>query len=165
MSFQAAVLTMLDIGIRRGELCRLKVADWQASTGRLHIIQGKGDKNRYLFVGAKTQHMIWFYLEQRQPKRITEPLFITIQGKEFNHDYFRQKINQLGEEAGVKNCYPHRFRHTCALLRIKNGETAESLQHLLGHTTPKMAMYYVKLAALDLEEIQKNASPIDNLIY
>jgi integrase len=75
------------------------------------------------------------------------------------------KIREYGLKAGITDCHPHRFRHTCALLRIKNVETAESLQHLLGHTTPKMAMYYVKLAALDLEEIQKNASPIDNLLF
>jgi integrase/recombinase XerD len=116
-------------------------------------------------VGVKTQHAIWFYLEQRQPKRITEALFATIQGGFYSPEYFRQKINELGKKTEIDPCYPHRFRHTCALLRIKNGETAESLQHLLGHTTPKMAMYYVKLAALDLEQVQKNASPIDNLIY
>ena len=42
------MLVLLDTGLRVSELCALGIDDYDADRGRLHVISGKGDKERYV---------------------------------------------------------------------------------------------------------------------
>ena len=61
---RAILATLLYHGLRREELCRLRVRDLQQREGVLHFrVHGKGDKVRYIPVGLKAQRLITEYLE------------------------------------------------------------------------------------------------------
>lgn len=161
---RAIILILLDVGLRNSEMRNLRIADVQLSTGRLHVIQGKGEKDRHVYLGKNSRHALWQYLGEREETDIDAWLFPTRTGRQFSNRTFQDVIKEVGKSAGVENCYPHRFRHTCAFLRAQNGETAERLMILLGHSTPGMSLYYVNLARMDVSESQKKNSPVDSLM-
>ena len=60
---RAILATLLYHGLRREELCKLKVRDLQQREGLLHLrIEGKGDKIRFVPVAAKAARLIQAYL-------------------------------------------------------------------------------------------------------
>jgi integrase/recombinase XerD len=69
---RAILATLLYHGVRREELCRLRVRDLQQREGVLHFrVHGKGDKVRYIPVGLKAQRLITEYLDQVHGKICT----------------------------------------------------------------------------------------------
>lgn len=69
----------------------------------------------------------------------------------------------IGKRAGVAGFHPHRLRHTFAVMYLRNGGNAFSLQHMLGHSSLEMVRYYLKLAQVDIDNVHRRASPVDNL--
>src|SRR5215813_3918675 len=66
---RAILATLLYHGLRRQELCKLRVRDLQQREGVLHFrIHGKGDKVRYIPVGLITQPLTTEYLEEAKHK-------------------------------------------------------------------------------------------------
>ena len=74
---RAILSTLLFHGIRREELCTLKVRDYQRREGVMHFrIEGKGDKVHYVPVATNTQRLIQRYLEVvKHGEDLEEPLF------------------------------------------------------------------------------------------
>ena len=61
---RAILDTLLYHGLRREELCKLRVHDLQQREGVLHFrVHGKGDKVRYIPVGLKAQRLLTEYLD------------------------------------------------------------------------------------------------------
>ena len=59
-------------------------------------------------------------------------------------------ISAYGKSAGMKRCYPHKLRHTSAVLYLRNDGDPFSLQKKLGHTSLAMTRHYSNLADSDV---------------
>lgn len=160
---RAIIHVLLDVGLRNAELRNLKIADWTTASNRLHIRQGKGNKDRYVYLGKKTNYILWQYVNSRPDTEIGDWLFPLRNGDKMSSNRLAVMIRRIGIQANVSPCYPHRFRHTCAVMRVMLGQSVETLMHLLGHTNINTTMRYVNLARQDTSRIQRTASPIDNL--
>ncbi len=79
-----------------------------------------------------------------------------------NKDALRLLMARLGEKAGVKNCHPHRFRHTFAMTYLRSGGDVFTLQALLGHRPLDMVQHYARIADIDVEQAHRRTSPADN---
>ena len=165
---RALILTLLDTGLRASELCALKMGDLEQKTGRLQVKHGraggaKGGKGRTVFLGKAARRALWLYLTTREEAEDAEaPLFIGRFNRPLNRDTLRQVIASLGEKAGVKNCHPHRFRHTFAINFLRNGGNVFALQRILGHESLEMVKRYLSLAQMDLDKAHQDASPVAN---
>lgn len=162
---KAIILTLLDTGTRVSELVGINIGDIEFEVGRI-LVSGKGQKQRYIYLGKLCRQILWRYITARYPRTTPppdEPLFLH---KDGIHRMTRQGIlllvRSLGEKASVQNVHPHRFRHTYAIQFLRNGGNIFELQHILGHEDLAMVRNYVQLAQLDIENAARRASPADN---
>jgi len=165
---KAIILTLLDTGLRAGELCALRIEDVDMKSGRVHVRPGeagkaKGGKGRVVFMGKSTRRFLWRYLAEREDGEEPDaPLFLGKFHRPFNRDALRQLINSLGAKAGIKKCHPHRFRHTFAITYLRSGGDIFTLKSLLGHGSLDMVAHYARIAEVDVEQAHRKASPADN---
>jgi integrase/recombinase XerD len=69
----------------------------------------------------------------------------------------------IGRRAKVAGFHPHRLRHTFAVMYLRNGGNAFSLQHMLGHNSLEMVRHYLVIAQVDIDNVHRKASPVDNM--
>jgi integrase/recombinase XerD len=158
---KAIILTLLDSGLRVSELCDLTIKDYDLQRGRLHILHGKGDKSRYVFLGDRSRKALWRYLATRENAHPTDPLFATKTNNHINRHNLHHMLKVIGEQAGVTGVHPHRFRHTFAITFLRNGGNVFELQKILGHESLATVLNYSKLAEMDIENAGKSRSPAD----
>lgn len=84
-------------------------------------------------------------------------------GQQMTRNGVLKLIVRLGLATGIKDCHTHRLRHTAAVQYLINGGNQFSLMQMLGHTDPTITSRYVNIAKADQAEMQRNASPMDNL--
>jgi site-specific recombinase XerD len=143
---RAILSALLYHGIRREELARLKVKDYnQSRRGVPHLrIQGKGGKMRFIPTHPGTLTLIEEYLETAGHGQNAEaPLFRPVKNNVHGHTltaltpdsiYFEvvlkylRKLGILGENMG-----PHVMRATAATNALDNGADIAKVQEWLGH--------------------------------
>ena len=116
-----------------------------------------------VYLGKAARRTLWRYLAEREDHVDADaPLFLGQLSRRLRRDTLRQLLRDLGRRAGVKNCHPHRFRHTFAVTYLWSGGDVFTLQAILGHSTLEMVQHYARLAQLDVEKAHWKASPADN---
>jgi integrase/recombinase XerD len=165
---QAIILTLVDTGLRALELCSLKIENFDPKRGKLEIKHGveggaKGGKGRSVFLGKTARASVWRYLAGREDENEPDsPLFAVSRFRPFNPASLRHLIKRIAERAGVKDAYPHKFRHTFAITYLRAGGDVFTLQMLLGHGSLDMVRHYAQIAQVDVEQAHRKASPADN---
>jgi integrase/recombinase XerD len=170
---RAIILFLLDTGVRASELCHLQRKDLDLKTGTA-IVRGKGHrssgqgKKRAVDFGSRTRRALWQYLTVRDAQLADgldsgqEYVFVGKDGQPLDRRHLRTHLKRLGERAGVRHVYPHRFRHTFAINFLRNGGDIYSLQDTLGHTSLDMVRTYLRLAQADRKAAHRRASPVEN---
>ena len=158
---QAIIMVLLDTGIRASELGALRMRDYDRKQGRLTILNGKGGKQREVFLGQAAQRALWRYVSTRTGESDSAPLLATTAGRAVDRLVIGHNLRRLGIKAGVAEAGPHRFRHTFAINFLRNGGHLLALQDILGHSTLTMVRRYARLAEVDIAAAQRNASPAD----
>lgn len=159
---QAIITTLIDTGLRASELCNCELRDYIQAQGRLLIREGKGGKNRVVFLGQTARRVLWRYLVTRpNDASPTDPLFATNTNRPLERNNLRKTLQRIGERAGVPSVTVHRFRHTFAVNFLRNGGSVLELQEMLGHEKMETVRIYAKIAEVDLAAAQRKASVAD----
>lgn len=158
---RAIILLLIDTGLRASELCELRCSHLDLKNYRLRVL-GKGRKERILHVSASTAKALWRYHASREDLSDTSYVFAARDGTPLNRNNLRRGLQIIGARAGVKDITVHRFRHTFAIMFLRNGGTVFALQRLLGHSSLDMVERYVAIAQTDIERAHKEASPVAN---
>jgi site-specific recombinase XerD len=158
---RAAILLLLDTGMRASELSELSIHQLDLKNRRCRVF-GKGAKERSLPISPNTAQALWRYLQTRRSERAGAPLFATANGSTITRDRLFKLLQTIGARAGVQDVTVHRFRHTFAITYLRNGGDPWSLQVMLGHTTMDMVRKYLAIAQADLEARHSIASPVAN---
>ena len=162
----AIIVTLLDSGLRAGELGRLDICDVNLDKGEVYISpfgsSQRKTKSRTAPIGKAARRVIWRYLSTaRKEAGKDEPLFISEAGRRMDTNSIRCMLVDLGSKAGIVNVHPHRLRHTFAVEYLRNGGDVFTLQAILGHSSLDMVRRYVQLAQADTQTAHRRASPAD----
>jgi len=147
------IISMLwALGLRIAELTSLKVANFEPeyepenNLGLLRV-QGKGKKERALFVTDKLYRNLAHYLTHQQtPKQKTSPMFPIHNNskKAISTDRARRMLQEVTREAGIKRrITPHMLRHSFATDMYTNDVPVEAIEAMLGHTSTDETSIYI----------------------
>lgn len=138
---RAAFYLLWQGGMRRGEVEELRLEDLDLEQKRLSVRDGKGRKDRTVYLTETAIHAVQEYLVVRGDGS-GDHVFLYRQAP-LKKDIVRDQIKHAGERAGVK-VYPHRLRHTCATQLLNAGCRVTSIQRFLGHKKLSSTMVYAK---------------------
>ena len=150
---------MLDTGLRLSEACNLKWNDIDLNTGKLMVRQGKGAKDRSLWIGVEDLELLRTWRE-RQAKDVTgnpAHVFTTLAGKAVSPRYVQKMVARLAAKVGIeKNVHPHTLRHTFATDLYRETSKIRLVQKALGHSDLSTTMIYTHIVDDELEDALKS---------
>jgi len=162
---RAVILTLLDCGLRVSELCGLTLEDVSWDEGTLRVM-GKGSKERVVPFGEAARQALMAYVSKRGNIPGQGAMFVTCYGDAMNRHEAYRLLSECGKRAGVSGvrCSPHTFRHTFAVMYLRNGGDAFTLQKLLGHSDLAMTRRYCELSQTDAVAKHRQCSPGDRFL-
>ena len=127
---------MLRCGLRLREVAHLHVRDLDLLRHRIFVRNGKGSKDRVVYVSRDAHEAIVNYLRVR-PSRRAKRLFLVEKGpytaKPISVRGIRKRIEYYARITGIKvSC--HQLRHTMATQMLNAEATVSSIRELLGHS-------------------------------
>ena len=151
---RAMLATLHSTGIRRTEMCNLKVEDIDSQRMLIHIRQGKGGKDRDVPLSPNRLETLRAYYRWMRPKTYLFPG--TVDGwradKPITSKVPWEACQEAAQRAGItKRVSPHLLRHGCATHLLENGADLPTVQALLGHTDLKPTSLYLHLSARHLK--------------
>ncbi|MET1110447.1 MAG: tyrosine-type recombinase/integrase [Allosphingosinicella sp.] len=158
-AFAAAVLLMLSVGLRVGELVRLRPSDYDCDGGGLHV-RGKGRRERRVFViDARLRSLLGRLAERPQARSLCGPT-----GRDWTTQAARRELRGFAAAAGVtRRVTPHMLRHTCATLLLEDGVDLRVLQRLLGHENIATTALYAHVGDSGLRRALEQAGLLASL--
>src|SRR6516225_5596727 len=162
------VMTLYATGMRRAELCRLKVEDVDSERMIIHIRQGKGNRDRDVPLTPKLLKTLREYWRWMKPKTYLFPGTV--------HNWRADKpitpkcvwsaVQDAAKRAGIKKrVSPHTMRHSWATHLLERGTDLKTIQIQLGHFDLEATTIYLHLSQRHLQSIQNpiEALPISGL--
>lgn len=141
----AIIRVLLDCGIRVGELAGLMLDDVDLGTYDQIFVMGKGSRGRVVPFGTKTGTALDRYLRERRKHQHAKlpNLWVGNRSKgAMTASGIAQMLYRRGEQAGVADVHPHRFRHTFAHSWKASGGGEEDLMRLVGWSSRAMLAKY-----------------------
>jgi len=158
-AWPAAVLLLLSVGLRVGELVRLRAGDFDPDSGGLHV-RGKGRRERRVFVVDEGLRDAVAALEARKG---ASSLFAPDAG-EWSTQAVRRALRETAAAAGIaRRITPHMLRHTCATLLLEDGVDIRYLQRLLGHENIATTAIYAHVGDVGLRKALAGAGLLAGL--
>ena len=181
---------MLTTGLRLAEAINLKWNNINFRAGKLKVEEGKGRKDRQLWLGEKTLNLLGEWRE-RQSKALEEKgrenknnlVFTTLTGNKLNQVNVRKMVYRYAEKAGIqeevtkhyrdkegnklpetykeKKVTPHTLRHTFATDLYRDTKDIRQVQKALGHSDLSTTMIYTHLVD---EDLQRDMQALDKKI-
>lgn len=145
---RAIFMLMLRSGLRVGEVVGLSLTDIDWQRRRLYIHNGKGGKDRVVYISADTYQALAGYLSIR-PNGRAKKLFLgesgRFKGKPISTQAIQKRMRTYAGAVGLKvTC--HQLRHTMATQMLNADADLVTIQELLGHTQIKTTQRYCKVS-------------------
>ena len=144
---RALFLLMLRCGLRVSEVARLKVSDVDWEQGALLVRQGKGRKDRRVYLSSDALASLKACLVRRPTKVPGNHLFWNQkrQAQPLSIKAIQKKMERYAKEGGVKaSC--HSLRHTFASNLLEEGAEIVSIKEFLGHSSVTSSERYARLS-------------------
>ncbi len=153
-----ALSLIYGLGLRRGELLKLKLADIDHQRGAVTIFNAKGQKDRILPLSEKQSAMIKKYIETKTPA--TYLIEGQKEGRPWSSTSLENTFDKhMGRVLPNHNYTPHCLRHSYATHLLEAGVDIRYIQELLGHKSSKTTERYTWVSMKDLKNIK---SPTDD---
>lgn len=161
---RAALEVLLASGMRISELISLK-RNQLDKTGKI-FIQGKGKKQRFVYLTERSQENIRAYLKTRADD--SPYLFVPKRGRNagdkarhISANYLQMKIKKYRELLGINvPTSAHSLRHGFATYLAERGANPAAIQILLGHESLDTTTRYVHASDAYAEKTHRTFHPL-----
>ncbi len=174
LKWRALIYLMADTGIRRGEATGLKWDCVDFTDGTITIRRNlcytpdkgiyldtpKNGKSRKIFVDPYIMSLLQELKASQQVIRIDQAGFVFTQDESsepMHPDSPTWHFKRLEKRYGISDFHPHKLRHTCASVTIKNGGDIASTSEKLGHSDKALTLRWYTHGD---EESQKKVNEI-----
>jgi integrase/recombinase XerD len=153
-------------GLRCMEVRNIRLRDMQLDRKLLHIVQSKGNKDRYVPLSEHLIRGIKTYIAAEHPQDYLfngQPQGRS--GGDFDSRYSQRgvqwAVRTVARQAGIdKDVHTHTLRHSYATHLLEDGVNIVTLQKLLGHASIESTMEYLHVCQLP-EQLPQ--SPLDKI--
>lgn len=151
-------------GVRRTEMTRLDLGDYDPHARTLLVRRGKNGKSRLLPVGGHAAAWLDRYLAEARSLIAFLPaesaLFLSGYGTPFSPVYLGNWVAKQMKKAGIrKGGACHLFRHSCATDMHRGGADIRYVQELLGHARLDTTQIYTHVSITALQEVHGRCHP------
>jgi integrase/recombinase XerD len=159
---RAMLMTIYSTGMRRAEMCNLKVEDIDSDRMLIQIRQGKNRQDRAVPLSPKLLETLREYWRWMKPKTYLFPG--TVNGlradKPITPKVLWEACREAAQRAGItKAVRPHLLRHSFATHLVEGGADLPTVQAILGHADLKPTSIYLHMSE---RHLRAAGTPIDN---
>jgi len=158
------LMTLYSTGLRRAELCALKVADIDSERMVIHVRQGKGGRDRDVLLSPKLLETLREYWRWIKPKTYLFPGMVNNWRADvpINHKVVWVAVKEAAKRAGItKRASPHTLRHSFATHMLEAGADLRTIQVLLGHAKLADTTVYLHLSRRHLQAVSSPLESVD----
>lgn len=150
---------MLDTGLRLSEAVNLRWKDIDLNTGKMIVRQGKGRKDRTLWIGYEDLKLLrkWRQRQDKAVKAKTGYVFTILAGDRVLPRYVQQMVKRYATKAEItKDIHPHTLRHSFATDLYRETGKIRLVQKALGHANLSTTQIYTHIVDEELEDALKS---------
>jgi site-specific recombinase XerD len=150
---QAIFTLMLRCGLRVEEVAKLTLRAVDLLRAQLFIYDGKGSKDRIVYLSSDALEILSSYLKKRSSSRV-QRVFLVEKGiykdKPLSVRGIQKRMEYYAKLAGLKiSC--HQLRHTMATQLLNADADLVVIQDLLGHSQIRTTQRYCKVSNLKVQ--------------
>ena len=159
LKYRAALSISYGAGLRAAEVCNLKIGDIDSDRMLIHVVQGKGRKDRKVMLSPRLLALLRDYWREARPEGWLfpgKPKINPISPRQLNRAFMSAK-----HMAGIaKPATLHTLRHSFATHLLEVNTDVRVIQILLGHAKLTTTAQYTHVAT---RTIRDTVSPFEAL--
>jgi integrase len=155
---RALLVVLWRCGLRIAEVLSLRPKDLDLARGGIHVLRGKGAKDRWVGLDPLAARFLerWLHVRREIGVPASAPLFCTVlqqrhrdgEWRAMSDAYVRNWLKALAMKAGIeKRVHPHGFRHTHASELADEEHPLHVIQAQLGHDHIDSTDAYIRRVA------------------
>ncbi|MEA4901750.1 tyrosine-type recombinase/integrase [Desulfitobacterium sp.] len=154
---KALLMLAYSAGLRVSELVSLRIQDIDSKRMLIHVIQGKGRKDRYTVLSRSALEVLRQYAKKFKLQVWLFPG--EVEGTHLSERTAQKVFADACQKAGIKkNVSIHSLRHSFATHLLEAGTDLRYIQEILGHKSSKTTEIYTHVTQKDILRIR---SPLD----
>jgi len=159
---RAMFMIMLRCGLRVEEVANLTVRVIDLPRSQLIVLNGKGAKDRVVYVSNDAKEALHRYLKLRSSSRVRKLFLVekgSFKGRPISVRGIQKRMEHYAEKSGIKvSC--HQLRHTMATQLLNADADLVTIQDLLGHTRIRTTQRYCRVSNLKVQRDYHKAMEI-----
>ena len=151
--------TVYSLGLRRNEGLHLQVRDIDSARMLVHVHRGKGAKDRFVPLPARTLALLReYWVTHRNPVWLfpdigSDPRQAVSSDRPMSKDGVQHAMQRVVHQLGIRKAVSiHTLRHSYATHLLEAGVNLRLIQQYLGHSSLQTTMVYLHLTTVSQEQ-------------
>ncbi len=150
---RAIFMIMLRCGLRVEEVAHLSLGDIDLKRRMLFIQDGKGAKDRIVYLSNDALYALLDYLKVRPTNKVKKVFLVekgTLTGQPISIRGIQKRMEHYARKTGMRiSC--HHLRHTMATQMLNADADLSTIQDLLGHNSIKTTQRYCRVSNVKVQ--------------
>jgi len=154
---------ILNTGLRISEVINLKWNHINLTSGKINVIEGKGKKDRVLWVNNDVIESLIYYRERQESVLVNKDfcacdilqVFTSFSNKKLSAGNLRKSFYKCSKNSINRKVSPHQLRHTYATMLLSETQNLRIVQKALGHSDLSTTQIYTHIVDSEMENALK----------